>query len=262
MKQYSKIASIFIFCFVLFIVLSLSSIAQSSFQVQQSDITASLNIEYPKLIEYPSNTNIELNFHIFNSTGSLIPTTDVDCRIHIYNSTGGHAVEANLLKNINNVDLYYNGTFTEGVYSYIVGCNSTTQDGFESFQFIISKNLNTDKEGSSFVALITIFGIISFVAIIYMIAFFWLKDDENSGAMSHRVLRLATGVYIVYIMILIPKAVLDAGGFSFASTGLIFYSAVTYYIYGFTFYLLIYLLIITLRQYEVIPKLLSGMRKK
>jgi hypothetical protein len=138
MKKYEVIFFVFLVCIF-------SSIAAPPF-ITQSASSGQLQIEYPK-IAYFRNTNITLNFHVYNSTGYILNNKTTDCYFHLYNNTGNHVLNGQIRMYFDNSFDYEEKIGSDlisygQVYSYVVQCNNTQEAGFVSANFYVN-NLNS-----------------------------------------------------------------------------------------------------------------------
>lgn len=112
--------------------------------VQGSDITTTLNIEYPFIDAIKQGEVNKFHLHIFNSSGHLIDNnTGVYCGLHIYDNQGGHIVEVKPLAwDSNGIELSYTFTQTQriGVYPWVAWCNTTKEAGFKSSNFYVTSS--------------------------------------------------------------------------------------------------------------------------
>jgi len=145
---------------------------------QQSFEEAGISIDYPKNDYFLQGREIELHFHVFNSTGYILDNTTTSCLIHIYNETGDHVVEENLLMDSNGIDFYYllPSTMTQERkdYAYILHCNNSKQAGWISTTFTIGRgDYNESNIGGMPLAII--------IAIPLIIGIFFLLVSFNLG---------------------------------------------------------------------------------
>lgn len=113
------------FIYPLMMVLLLFSVlaAPPSFLTEQS--VSGLQITYPEIKVFNINSQVELYFHVHNSSGAWLNNTQVNCTIHMYNqSNNAHLFEGSMTKHgitefehILNMSLY-----STGAYSYLVEC--------------------------------------------------------------------------------------------------------------------------------------------
>lgn len=123
---------------IIFLVLS-SLVIGDKPTPQFSSRQNSLDIIFPKTEFFKIGTTPKLHFHVFNSTGNLVLNTDASCIIHVYNFTNNHLVNKNLTRDGNGIDFFWdlndlpNNQRLEGIYPYIVWCNTTNgRAGFVS----------------------------------------------------------------------------------------------------------------------------------
>lgn len=116
--------------------------AKTVIETQQSGLSG-LFITHPTHLYFPVNTDFELHFHIYNSTGSLIILNPGEfCTLHIYNRTGNHVIQENLTSDSNNVD-YVSSVLNfdmKGHFSFIVWCETDYEEGFVAQEFSITEN--------------------------------------------------------------------------------------------------------------------------
>jgi len=125
----------------LIIVLAFNVVAVPPFQ--QSPM-GTLNVIYPENQVFIINQDIELHYHVANSTASVLQVTKYNCTAHVYNISNSHIVITNLTNNANNFDkeLIINGTKLNkvGLYAINVWCNTNTQAGYLSHYIYITKD--------------------------------------------------------------------------------------------------------------------------
>lgn len=108
-----------------------------------------LEIKYPSYENIVQNHYFDFNFHVFNiSDGLPVSNTTVSCNFHLYNQSGDHIWTFSNLSHdaasehgiVNEWVARVNGNnfTTQGVYSYIIQCNSSSHGGFLSTNFIVS----------------------------------------------------------------------------------------------------------------------------
>ena len=128
--------------------------------IQQSN--EGVIVEFPKNIYFKQDSPFELEFHIFNSSNYILNDTQVSCIIHVYNYTGEHMIEDNLSMDDNGIDFYYemNAIDENGIYPYIVQCNSANEAGFTSTSFIITSDGKAPESNSGLMAMIVLIPLI------------------------------------------------------------------------------------------------------
>ena len=135
-----RITAKFGMCIFLFLlVVSLVSAAQ----VPVAQTAGSLQIEYPKSPYLEAGMgNIDLYFHVFNSSGYVVTAPNTNCTVHIYNSTDHHIMQELAVMDGNGLDyeieMGSNITNNPGTYAYIIQCSNPTEAGFVSDTFVIS----------------------------------------------------------------------------------------------------------------------------
>ena len=137
--------------------------------------SASLIIEYPKFGNY-KNDDIGLNFHVHNSTSSVLNGTEATCLLHIYNESGNYivinqSISYDSTENAFEYTLKKNLISNAKEYAYIIYCNSSSEHGFVSDGFSI-KEKAAMQEALADIAYIlgTIISIIIIYFCIYLIA--------------------------------------------------------------------------------------------
>lgn len=162
-----KIVNFFIFCSLfLFLIVSV-------FGAQQTNIiaaTPSLQIESVKFDQYQRNIPIEINIHVFNSTGFNQTNSTTFCIIHLYNQSRDIS-ESKMSFDTNKIDFYYSvpsSIYSKvGDYSYIIQCKRTvspSQAGFVSGSFKVVNSQNPNK-------LELIFAILGMIVIFCLVSF-------------------------------------------------------------------------------------------
>jgi len=102
-----------------------------------------LEIIYPKQIYFLYGEDIDLHFHVYNSTNQLQTNSSTTCLIHIYNRTGNHLIEENLAFDGNGIDFFIevsNDVLDAGDFSYLVQCGNDIEYGFLSTSFIVARS--------------------------------------------------------------------------------------------------------------------------
>lgn len=141
----------------LLLLMSLVVFAQPPFQ--ESTSADELTVIFPKGEAVKKDRTGIIHFHVFNSTGYLVPADETTCNIHIYNPSDVHVLQSNLTANVNNIDLEVNINATvtgeTGVYSFIVWCNSTNEAGFISGFFAVTNSGVLDEgAGEKWIAIV------------------------------------------------------------------------------------------------------------
>lgn len=158
--------------------------------------TGQLDIQPALFDSYKVNTFIELDFHIYNTTGNLITNETAlttICNIHIYNANGSQFINTNLPFNKNEGDWEFNlspvNTSRIGVYNYLVSCNGS-QSGWINSQFYVTEhaiNLPVDKYPNY--DLILVFGLMA-------MAFFFIYFSDKFKIEGTNVSKSITGLLI------------------------------------------------------------------
>ncbi len=174
--------------------------------VETSTEGVGLEIEFPIIEVFPVNSDIELNFHIFNSTNFILDNTSVICYLHMFNVTGNHLVSGNLTYDPTELDFFYiadKSLFKNyGKYSYVVYCHDDNEAAFLGTEFEVSTiGLSQEETGFHTLGMVLGLGIIAFL----FLFFAWILDKE------HSLLRIILMMFSVYIMLLIPSSL--ANGF-------------------------------------------------
>jgi hypothetical protein len=161
---------IIIFIFFISFIYAPSPFIQNT-EVLQSYIT----VEYPLFAYYDYNKNIKLNFHIYNSTGTLLDNSTTACLFHLYNNSQEHVIESPLYYGTNNIDFYMNLSKNlfklNHAYQYIVDCRSTNFGGFAVSGFKIVSDVSNVKDESTIFEKNPLYIIIGFIIVIlfYMV---------------------------------------------------------------------------------------------
>jgi hypothetical protein len=122
------------------LILAVGVAAEPPFLDTQTSGTGTLNIVYPKFLEFDPAHNVTLHFHVHNSTGYLLDNTTTMCFIHTYNQSG-HINEEYMEFDDNLIDFEYDlnmSKYTYGIYTYLVYCNSTDEAGYVSEGFFLA----------------------------------------------------------------------------------------------------------------------------
>lgn len=210
---------------------------------------AHLEIVYPKVDSYATNTDLSLNFMVINSTGYVLNSSagEVLCWFTLQN--GSNDVLIHEIATTNN--FYFSqpveANYT-GIFSYEINCNSTNEYGYVSGYYYVTEYNKQYVPGES--ALTGIVIIIAVFSIGYLLLYLTFKLDAE----KHRFLQLIILGFVVGISILIPKAAIDYA--SNYNTSVIFYTAITWFIRVFWAYMFFYIL------YEFFVPLAQKYRKR
>ncbi len=158
-----------VFVLSLFLVAGVFTPVTAQPQFQQTELDKGLNIFYPKTKYYPSETEVELHFSVFNSSNYLEDNTSTTCSLWIEKNEGDSIISKEEL-------LYEHGYFyyslntsqteEKGHYNYFIYCNSSTQNGALSSSFFINNN------GEEINLPITIIQITALIFILGLVLFF------------------------------------------------------------------------------------------
>lgn len=134
-----KFNLIFIFIFVIFATFVLAVKIDT---IQTSTGDNQLSIIYPETNNIYLGENIELNFHVVNSSGALLSNNQYNCTIHIYSNINDAHIfySSNFNKNFSydiGLKLNYSVLNDTGIYDYNLFCNSTKEFGYLSNNIIV-----------------------------------------------------------------------------------------------------------------------------
>lgn len=174
----------------------------------------------PQIDEFKVNTNLELNFHIVNSNGTILNNSVFNCTAHVYNSKDEHILIQNLTSVSNGYDkqLSVNGSKLNsiGFYAVNVFCNSYQDEwGIDSFGFYITRDgfdYPTDINVTFLPSLIGILGII------FLLLFLYYKLDE-----SHYILKTFIVCFTIFLAVIIPRVIFNYVFFDFSGDFLKYY---------------------------------------
>lgn len=154
---------------------------------QISLATDTLEIAYPKYNYAMQDQDFTLHFHVFNSS-DLLNNSQADCFLHLYASYGNHTLKEQADYDAPDFEvLVGEGNFSDlGVHAYIIYCNTTSQTGFASGNFIVTPKGVELLEGQAilytgFLILLTsfliasIYGIFSIKHYIGKFALYWVS---------------------------------------------------------------------------------------
>lgn len=102
----------------------------------------SFTLKYPADTILKQNQDYRFEFHVYNTSDGLPITSGINCYFHLFNSSGKHLIELessspDLFDYSFDVD---GGNFSEvGDYCYVAQCNSSTQGGYVSVPFSVTK---------------------------------------------------------------------------------------------------------------------------
>lgn len=148
--------------FILFLILIGSALAVKP--TQESTAAGELTVLYPKTEYVRQNAPLNLHFHIMNSTGWSINSSDLTCHIHLFNNTNSHSLKAVLEKDGPDMEIELNNSFTAnlGIIAYNVWCNSSYNEaGFVSDSVLVTESGNQeDAIGSALLGFIILIPLI------------------------------------------------------------------------------------------------------
>ena len=195
-----------------------------------------LIIMYPKVDVFYLNQEYTYHFHVFNSSGKVLNSTqgDVDCTAHIYNASSDYMFDGLIDKDRSEFALII-ATNTTGVHTYNIWCNSSENEyGFlDNSYFVTDYGINYTPGETGMTGIVLIIGIFAISILLLYLAF-------NMDKEKHKFLQLIVIGFVIGVSILIPKAVLDyTNNFT---TALTFFIAMTWFVRVFWVYMLFYLL--------------------
>jgi hypothetical protein len=161
----------------LFFVLLLCSFV-SAVDTQISIGSNDLLILYPKVDVLKLNEDIDLHFHVFNSSGAIMDDAGTTCYVHVYNHSNAHVQKAALVRD--GVDLEFKAnTSALGRYAYNLWCNgSNGQWGFVSSTYdVTNSGLVEPDEGKLLPGLVALIPL--FLALIFLIGAATLGEGHN-----------------------------------------------------------------------------------
>ena len=198
------------FIFLIFIILSSSLVfSVPPFQTITTP-SGTLNIIYPKIDVYPLNSDIKLEFHVYNSTGYFLSNASTSCDFHAYNSTGNHLMDENLKYDVDSGDFYINLndsiSMNEGKYSYLLHCNNS-EAGFISIAF----EMRTSDVSSPF-ELTYLVALLCLVSFVVFVMFFF----KHIQLKEHWFLK----IFLQFIILIMGFVALFLGYLALKSTGI------------------------------------------
>jgi len=126
-----------------------------------------LQIAYPKNDYFMQGYDVDLHFHVHNSSGHLLTNETTDCQLQVYNHTGRHILETGMLFDSNGQHFYYevntNLIASPYNYGYIIWCNSSSEAGFLSGAFQVADG--KDLEGT---------GIAIILIMVFVVAYYFI----------------------------------------------------------------------------------------
>jgi hypothetical protein len=226
---------------LLFVAL-VSGVKPTQTNIVNAKADGQLIILQPEIEVFTQYDDVELHFHILNASASILNSSnkEVNCSIHIYNSSNDHIYESfmdaddldmSVRINTNLTDLYTFNMWcwspsgakgTANSYGYISSYYYVTQEGKHYRPGVDSK--------TSYVIILGVF------AVCFLLLYASFKLDKD----KHFILQLIILIFVMVVMILIPKTVLDFAD-DFATAG-IFYKATLWFIRVFWLYMAFYLL--------------------
>jgi len=171
MDKFSSIVLVFIMLSLLIVP---SAIAAPPFITEPvSSEVGGLDIAYPPIIYYLEDSNLTLNFHVYNSTGFIMNNSDVSCIIDIYNQNGIEIIEDNLTYESDDFYYVFNYTSLDCCinYQWIVYCNGT-EAGYITGGFVVNtigKDFDNSNNNSIYILFLLMAGLLisSFGMLLY-----------------------------------------------------------------------------------------------
>ena len=133
-----------IIAFALLLVMPL--VSGATVQVSPVD---SLTVVYPQFESLKQNTSFTIDVHVDNIT-QILNGAEAECYLYLYNEIDGQLMEGRFTP----IDRIYQinisaGNFTKLIgYQYVVHCNTTSQTGFASGRFDVTKSGQPTPSGS------------------------------------------------------------------------------------------------------------------
>ena len=176
------------------------------FQSGSTYVSEKLEIAYPKLEYFESESNFTLHFHVFNSTGFPLNVSTTTCTMHLYDSQDAHILKT-IMKFEDEYDYEANINTSiikkDGAYSYIVQCLNDQQGGFVSGSFqVVNQARNKALSNGRILASVIGLGILAFFFL--LLAFSLDKED-------HFLLKLFAVFFSLFAIMLIPAVILNEG---------------------------------------------------
>jgi hypothetical protein len=162
---------IWIYVFVLIMLVCFVN-AQPPFQESSA---GTLDISFQPTDVFEVGELLQLNFHVFNSTGFKVDNSTTSCEFHLFNDDGTHFIIQDLLFDEVSEDFFINITASNttdlgiGDYGWLVNCNGT-EAGFSAFTITFVEELN-ESDSSPLHIVVALLGIAS----IYLLFAFVIK---------------------------------------------------------------------------------------
>ncbi len=152
--------------------------------------TTGFAVEFPLIDTIQLGETHEFSFHVFNLTGGGTIIKGITCGFELFNNTGAKQLKLNLSSPTKDdeYDFIVNGNnFTRlGFYSFLTICNSSTEGGFSSEQFLVTRNGNVQiMEGDELGIII----LISVIIIVYFLVLIRLVTEDKQFT-QHGLLKL------------------------------------------------------------------------
>jgi len=157
------------------------------------DLQPILTIQYPLFDTYQVNTDLKLNFHVYNSTGYIITNVSNNCTFHLYDREGNHLMNTRAFFDLGDVEFFVNinknNLSQVDKYSFLVYCIGK-ENGFLSSNFEITK---TGKKTDYTYNFIIILGTLAFTISLLLYFIQKLKPEHE----------LLKGLLILMVVLLI-----------------------------------------------------------
>lgn len=136
---------------LLFVLVVCSVAAQPVFEVGGA---GTLSLTRPKQVAYELDSNVSLNFHVFNATGYHVSNDSTTCRMHLYGFEGEELFDRGLGFDGQDFYTYFDGGNETGVYPYVAWCNGSQGAGFISTSVLVTVDGKDDGPDGFLAALI------------------------------------------------------------------------------------------------------------
>jgi len=193
---------------VIFICLFLISLvsAQPPGDIFLSVGDKNLEIEFPAIRYLQINTEHTFNFHVFNKSNGIPVTSGIGCYFHMFDASGKHIVD---LFNDTIGDFAFDYQFSIpgdsfsniGSYSYVIQCNSSSQGGFVTVPFLVTKTGTALETPEALIYSILACGVL----LLFIISFYFMITVEYGNNINEKgaVIKLTKTKYVKLGLILL-----------------------------------------------------------
>lgn len=165
--------------------------AEPPFQSNIQDHGLTIEVAYSDV--YKINENRFIHNHVYNSNGSLIPTSSLSCYYHAYshNQGGAHIINNGTMTSYGvGFNATINGSYyqTPGLYSIMQWCNTSTEGGFYRYNFYVTPSGTIPSTSQGIIYSILLLTSLALMTFFYV--FSYSLDGKNKYTMGGDLIEL------------------------------------------------------------------------